>query len=106
MSTGKHLSGRGLQNGDARRSVAEAPAEDEWADNATKIDSRIEDRSDWARPRDPAAVHHIEKMLEELLVDVPMSPIEDHRVATDERSLVTPPPEPALVRSGRPRAPA
>lgn len=100
MSTGKHLSANGLKNGDPRWGTPPTSDDDDWSEpetDATRIDARIEDRSDWARPRDPAAVDHISKMLEEVLITVPLSPIEDHRVANDDRALGTPQPSPALA---------
>jgi hypothetical protein len=74
--------------------LREAPVEsaDEWSQpETTQVDARIEDRSDWARPVDPQSVQHIEKMLEEALVDVPLSPIEDHRAAGDQPGAEPPP---------------
>jgi len=67
MSTGKHLSdpGRSGLNGDARWGAVRPTSDDEWSEpetDATRIDARIEDRSDWARPHDPAAVDHITKI--------------------------------------------
>jgi hypothetical protein len=114
MSTGKHLStpdvsgargnggsggsggSGGLTNADPRRG-AHRTSEDDWfePDSDTRIDARIEDRSDWARPRDPSAVDHIARMLEEVLVAVPLSPIEDHRASNDDSALGTPEPSPA-----------
>jgi hypothetical protein len=104
MSTGKHLSARGLKNGDARWGAVHPASEDDWSEpekDATRIDARIEDRSDWARPREPGAVDHITKMLEEVLIAVPLSPIEDHRMSTDDRALGTPQPSRAPVERGR-----
>jgi hypothetical protein len=92
-----------MKNGDARWGM-DRTSEDEWSEpntDATRIDARIEDRSDWARPRDPAAVDHIARMVEEVLITVPLSPIEDHRASTDDRALETPQPS----RAPAPRVP-
>jgi hypothetical protein len=81
----------------ARGAAAKTTAEDEWFEpETTQVDARIEDRSDWARPIDPHAVAHIGKLVEEELIAVPLSPIEDHRAAP-------PPPEPEPAATTRPQ---
>jgi hypothetical protein len=84
MSIAKVPSARGKTN---HQPPAVAPqlagAADEWFEpETTQVDARLEDRSDWARPADPNAKQAIEKMVEEVLVDVPVSPIEDHRAGS------------------------
>jgi hypothetical protein len=84
MSIAKGPSGTGLKTPNAKPAappVAVTPTDEWFEPEGTQVDARIEDRSDWARPADTHAVNQIEKMMEECLVDVPVSPIEDHRVA-------------------------
>jgi hypothetical protein len=88
MSTGKDLPGHKASNNHSRRNAPGASLDDDWFEpDNTQVDARIEDRSDWARPHDPSTVQHIEKMLEEVLVDVPVRPIEDHRAAPDSDAI-------------------
>ena len=80
----KGPSGQGFVNNRGAPAPAAVEGPD-WSDSeSTQVDHSLGGRSDWARPRDGAAlesVRQIEKMLEEVLVDVPVAPIEDHRAA-------------------------
>jgi hypothetical protein len=81
MPIAKLPSGRG-NNGPAAGGGPLATTADEWFEpETTQVDVRLEDRSDWARPADPNAKQAIEQMVEECLVDVPTTPVEDHGAA-------------------------
>jgi hypothetical protein len=88
MPIAKLPSGRG-NNGPAASVGPLATTADEWFEpETTQVDVRLEDRSDWARPADPNAKQAIEQMVEECLVDVPVSPIEAHDAAAPAAARV------------------
>ena len=88
--------------GAPRGAPGQPPADDEWFEpDSTLVDGGAPARSDWASPLDgktKAAARAIEQMVEECLVDVPLSPIEDHRAASAASDAAGEQPTPARKR--------
>jgi hypothetical protein len=92
MPTSKGSNGQGKHGKwGPRMTPADGVEEGEWFDSeSTSVDTKLP--TDWAHPPSSegsrASLRAIEQMVEEALVAVPLSPIEDHRAA-----LPAPPPE-------------